>query len=149
MTCKAEILVVDDNISQNKTLSIILRHSGHNVTSAENGLEAVNLVQGRPFDLIMMDIKMPVMNGAEACQQIRQIRPSAMVVMMTAYAVEDLVQQALDAGAYEIIYKPLDIKRALAIVDQVRQKRADNVQTPTAEDQDPVSGCGAAKGGKQ
>ena len=63
-------------------LSIILRHKGHNVTSADNDLQAVNLVQGRPFDLIMMDIKMPVMSGAEACLQTRQIRPRAAVVMM-------------------------------------------------------------------
>ncbi len=119
--CKANILIVDDNVSQCKTMSLILRRKGYAVATAHDGPEAIHWVQDRPFDMIFMDIKMPVMNGVETYRRIKEIRPEAVVVMMTAYAVEDLVQQALEEGTHGIVYKPLDIERMLAIVEEAKQ----------------------------
>jgi len=125
---RACILIVDDNVSQCKTMSLILRRKGYGrtinvraVATANDGLEAIERVQERPFDMIFMDINMPLMNGIETYRRIKEIRPDAVVMMMTAYAVEDLVQQALEEGAYGIVYKPLDIERAIAIVEEARQ----------------------------
>jgi DNA-binding NtrC family response regulator len=73
--------------------------------------------------MIFLDIKMPLMNGVETYRRIKEIRPDAVVVMMTAYAVEDLVQQALQEGAYGILYKPLDIDRAITIIEEAKQGR--------------------------
>jgi CheY-like chemotaxis protein len=108
---KTKILVVDDNVSQCKTMSFILERKGCTVGIAENGPEAIEIAKKNPFDIIFMDIKMPVMNGAEAYTRIKKIRPGAKVIMMTAYAVEDLIGQALAEGAFGILYKPLDIKK--------------------------------------
>jgi two-component system response regulator HydG len=121
MAGKADILIVDDNVSQCKTMSLILRHKGYTVATASNGPEAIDKVQARPFDVIFMDIKMPLMNGVETYRRIKEIRPEAVVMMMTAYAVEDLVQQALEEGAHGIVYKPLDIERMLTIVEEAKQ----------------------------
>ena len=121
MTGNANILIVDDNASQCKTMSLILRHKGHAVATANDGPEAIKRVQEQPFDMIFMDVKMPLMNGVEAYRRIKEIRPDAVVVMMTAYAVEDLVQQALEEGAYGIVYKPLDIERVIAIIEETKQ----------------------------
>ena len=95
MKKKAEtsILIVDDNIGQCKTMSFILKRNGYAVTTADNGSEALAIVEKKPFDIIFMDIKMPLMNGLEAYKQVKKIRPEARVIMMTAYAVEDLVQE--------------------------------------------------------
>ena len=121
MTDKARILIVDDNVSQCKTMSLILRYKGYAITTANDGPEAIDRVCEVPFDMIFMDVKMPLMNGVEAYRQIKEIRPDAVVVMMTAYAVEDLVQQALEEGAHGIVYKPLDIERVIAIVEETKQ----------------------------
>ncbi|MBU0491503.1 MAG: response regulator [Chloroflexi bacterium] len=120
---QTSILIVDDNVSLCQTMSLILRRQGYTVATAHDGPEAIGRVQDRPFDLILMDIKMPLMNGVETYQRIKAIRPEAVVLLMTAYAVEDLVQQALAEGAYGIVYKPLDIERVLAIIKEAQQVR--------------------------
>jgi DNA-binding NtrC family response regulator len=114
---KTSILIVDDNISLCKTMSFVLGRKGYAVTAASDGLEAVAIVEGRPFGIIFMDIKMPLMDGVETYKRIKKIRPEAVVVMMTAYAVEDLVQEALQEGAYGIVYKPLDIEKVVALIE--------------------------------
>lgn len=121
MPNKAKILIVDDNVSQCKTMAFIMQRKGYDVTMAENGPQAIALVEKHPFDIIFMDIKMPLMNGVEAYKKIKKIRPDTKVMMMTAYAVEDLVQQALEEGAYGIIYKPLDIEKILEVVETAKQ----------------------------
>jgi len=89
---KASVLIVDDNVSLCKTLSLILRHKGYDVATAADGSEAIMRVEERLFDMIFMDIKMPLMDGVETYRRIKRIRPEAAVMMMTAYAVEDLVK---------------------------------------------------------
>ena len=118
---KANILIVDDNVSQCRTMSLILRRKGYEVATANDGQEAIKAVQQGPFDMIFMDIKMPLMNGVETYRRIKEIRPEAAVMMMTAYAVEELVQQALEEGAYGIVYKPLDIERVITIVEEAQR----------------------------
>lgn len=120
---KTSILIVDDNISLCKTMSLILRRKGYAVTTAQDGPEAVSQVRERPFDMIFMDIKMPIMDGVETYKRIRSIRPEAAVVMMTAYTVEDLVEKALQEGAYAIIYKPLDIEEVLQLIQEILRER--------------------------
>ncbi|MFC1718555.1 response regulator [Candidatus Poribacteria bacterium] len=115
---RVSILIVDDNISFSKTMSFILHHKGYAVVTAENGLVAIERVKEQPFDMIFIDIKMPPMNGVEAYRRIKKIRPEAVVVMMTAYSVEDLVQEALQEGAYGVIYKPPDPHEVLATIEE-------------------------------
>jgi len=66
---------------------------------------------------------MSIMNGVETYKEIRKIRPEALVMMMTAYAVEDLVQEALQEGAYGIIYKPMDIDKVILIIEEAKKMR--------------------------
>jgi two-component system, NtrC family, response regulator HydG len=120
---KADILIVDDNVSLDKTMSFILERKGYSVVIAENGVQALEHVRERPFDMIFIDIQMPLMNGTETYKEIKKIRPDAAVVMMTAYAVEDLVNEALDAGARGILYKPIDVERLIELVEAARDDR--------------------------
>ncbi len=113
---KSSILIVDDNISLCKTLTYILKRKGHTVATAKDGLEAIEKVKETSFDLIFIDIKMPLMNGVETYKGIKKIRPNTIVIMMTAYSVDELIQEALKEGAYGILYKPLDIEKVLTII---------------------------------
>jgi len=118
---EATVLIVDDNASLCKTMSFVLRGKGCSVTTANDGPEAIAVVEEMPFDMIFMDIKMPLMDGVETYKRIKKIRPEAVVVMMTAYAVEDLVQEAVQEGACGIIYKPLDIEKVVALIEGTKQ----------------------------
>ncbi|MCJ7569734.1 MAG: response regulator [Anaerolineales bacterium] len=118
---KASILIVDDNTSLCKTMSFILGHKGYTVAVAKDGPEAIEKVSERPFDMIFMDVKMPLMDGVETHREIKKIRPEAVVMMMTAYAVEELVQQALEGGAYGIVYKPLDIEKVIDVIESASE----------------------------
>ena len=121
METKASILIVDDNVNLCKTTSFVLSRKGYAVAIANDGPEAIAMVEQRPFDMIFMDIKMPLMDGVEAYKRIKRIRPEAVVMMMTAYAVEELVQEALREGAHGIMYKPLDIENVVALIERARE----------------------------
>ena len=121
MEKKASILIVDDNISLFRTMSFVLGRKGYDVTTAEGGPEAIERVKERPFDMIFMDVKMPIMDGVETYKRVKKVRPEAVVMMMTAYTVDELVQEALQEGAHGIIYKPLDIEKVIAIIERARE----------------------------
>ncbi len=120
---KTRVLIVDDRPGMTRTIAMILQHKGYAVDVAPDGPTAIEKVEKAPFDTVLMDIKMPQMDGVEAFRQIKQIRPRATVIMMTAYAVDDLIQQALDEGARGIFYKPVDIDHLLEILDSHRPGR--------------------------
>ncbi len=100
-----------------------MSHKGYNVTTTISGKKAIELVTENSFDIIFMDIKMPIMNGVETYKRIKKINPKTVVIMMTAYAVEELVDEALQEGAYGVIYKPLDIENVSTLIEKVRKKR--------------------------
>ena len=120
---KASILIVDDDVGLGKTLSFVLEHKGYSVATANDGPEALEMVEERPFDMVFMDIKMPLMDGVETYKRMKKVRPEAVVVMMTAYAVEDLVREALHSNAYTCLYKPLDMEEVLRLVDEIQESQ--------------------------
>lgn len=99
-------------------MSLILERKGYAVETAANGAEAVERVRERPYDVVLMDIRMPVLDGVQALKQIKAIRPQTVVSMMTAYAVEDLIQDALNEGAFAILDKPVEIEQVVALIEQ-------------------------------
>ncbi len=116
---KAHILVVDDSISMCRSMALVLKEHGYAVSTAVDGLEAIDRVKEKPFDITFMDVKMPGMDGVETYKKIKQIRPDAVVIMITAYAVNGLVEEALQEGAYDAIDKPFDVEKVLTMVDEI------------------------------
>ncbi len=114
---KINVLVVDDLKSSRLTLGGILEDEGHNVVLAENGYQAIEAAKQVPFDLVFMDIKMPGINGVQTFREVKKINPQAAVIMMTAYSVEDLVREALEEGAYAVVYKPFDMEHVVNIIE--------------------------------
>ena len=124
MGASGRIMIVDDNVNLCRTMSLILKGKGYDVTVANNGSEAIERArETKHFDIVFIDIKMPLMDGVETYKQIKKIIPRAAVVMMTAYAVEDLIQEALEEGAHGVIYKPVDIDKAIALIEETKETR--------------------------
>ena len=114
-----KIMVVDDDPGIRLTLEGIIEEEGYDVVGAENGDQAVELARQSPFDLIFMDIKMPGMNGVDAYKEIKAVSPGSVVVMITGISVEELVNEALEEGAYAVIYKPFAVAQIIDIVNTV------------------------------
>ncbi len=115
---KAHILVVDDSISMCRSMALILERKGYSVTTAVDGLEAIDRVREKPFDIIFMDIKMPGLDGVETYRRIKQIRPNSVIVMMAGYWDNDLVEGVQQEGAYAVLYKPLDMEKVLTMINE-------------------------------
>jgi len=120
---KTNILVVDDLRSMRLTLGGILEDKGHNVVTVENGYQAIEAARKTHFDAIFMDIKMPGINGVQTFREVKKIDRKSAVIMMTAYSVEDLVKEAMEEGAYAIVYKPFDIDRIIAIIEELLDEK--------------------------
>jgi DNA-binding NtrC family response regulator len=121
---KASIMIVDDNANLCRTMFLILSRKGYDVTIATDGSEAIeNAKKKGHFDVVFMDIKMPLLDGVETYKRIKRLIPEAAVVMMTAYAVEDMIQEALQEGAYGIIYKPVDVEKAITVIEEARKAK--------------------------
>jgi len=119
---KPKILIVDDQKSICDTVSTILETEKYEVHTSNDGYEAIEKVKETSYDIAFIDIKMPGINGVEVLREIRKISPETTVVMMTAYAVEELIKQALDEGAHTCIYKPFDMEKIIETIKNVTEK---------------------------
>ena len=116
IAAKPKVLVVDDQRSMRLTLSGIIEDYGYDVTEVEDGYQAIDAAKQTAFDLVFMDIKMPGIDGVQTFREVKKIRPESVVVMMTGFALEDLVKAALEEGAFSVIYKPFNIDNVISLV---------------------------------
>lgn len=106
---KGKILIVDDQKGVRRLLEELFKKEGWDVEVASDGKEAIGMVEERLPDIILMDVKMPNMNGLEASQAILQAHNHVPIIMMTAYGEIEVVKKALEAGVKKCIIKPFDI----------------------------------------
>jgi two-component system KDP operon response regulator KdpE len=116
------VLVVDDEPSLRKTIRASLAASGYTVTEAGTGGEAVGVVRGRPFDLVLLDVNMPGMSGVEACRQIRALAPRTGIIMVTVRDAEEDKVRALEAGADDYVTKPFRFRELIARLGAVLRR---------------------------
>lgn len=118
-----KILVTDDNRANRRLARKVLEKHGHAITEAENGTEALALLQDRQFDIVLMDVQMPGMDGIEVTHAIRQLgeelRPQPYIVALTAHAMQGDRERCMAAGMDAYIAKPLRARELLALVDAV------------------------------
>lgn len=103
------VLIVDDQPGIRFLLEELFKKEEYNTESAENGGEALRKVQGHQPDCILLDMKMPGIDGIEVLKQIKKDWPAIPVIMMTAYGELELTEKALDLGAERYFTKPFDI----------------------------------------
>ncbi len=120
---KLDVLVVDDQPGVRQLLGIIVTELGDKVREAQNGKEAVDQVKKWQPDLVIMDIRMPVMGGVDALEKIKTLRPDLPVVMMTAYGSEDALEDLRRKGAVMCLTKPFDVEFIRILLEDFRQKK--------------------------
>ena len=112
------ILIVDDNEDLAETFAMILKRRGFSVETAGNGTSAVDKFKEQTYDVTLMDIVMPEMNGVEAFKKIKEMQPGAPVILMTAYSDEELIQTARDEGVHQIIHKPIHVEQLIKLITE-------------------------------
>jgi len=130
---KPHILVIDDEVSMLELLDIILKKEGYDVTSAESGQRAFELLEKQTFDLLLCDIKLGDFNGIEVLRKAKEKNPETVVIMISAYSTTENAVEAMNEGAYDYVPKPFDneelkhtIKNALDMktIDQEKKARS-------------------------
>ena len=109
------VLIAEDNDSNYMLMTYILKNH-YEFFRAYNGQEALEMVKKEPYDLVLMDLKMPIMNGLEATRQIKAEYENLPVVAITANAFDSDRQQAMDAGCEAFLTKPVSATQCLEIL---------------------------------
>src|SRR5581483_10653456 len=104
------VLVVEDDTAMRELLDEQLRRRGFEVTSAASGAEALERFAAKDFDAVLTDLNMKGMNGVELCRKLLDKRPEVPVLVLTAFGSLDAAMQAIRAGAYDFITKPVEME---------------------------------------
>ena len=115
---------MDDNRSLVEALGDVFETRGYEVDLAYDGEQAIERVRNAVYDCILMDIRMPRMSGVDAFKEIRKLSPATPVILMTAYSVQDLIDDALADGVLAVVHKPVVIDRILVMIEELRGKSA-------------------------
>jgi len=111
MEDKNSILVVDDDAAHRTMLRALIGGWGYGIFEADDGSTAIDMIQNRPFDLVLMDVRMLRISGLEALEKIKSFNPAIPVIIMTAYSSVETAVEALKKGAYDYLTKPLDFDK--------------------------------------
>jgi DNA-binding NtrC family response regulator len=136
---KGKILLVDDNDEFLDSTKDVLETEGYQVITAVNGEDAVALAASQRFNIVLMDIKMPGLNGVESFLKMKAQNPDVKVILLTAYFMEDLILKAQAEGVLAILSKPLDMQKLLDAVATAVEKGSSCI---LVADDDPAF-CGS------
>ena len=140
-----KILLVDDDELSRRMMGLLLSEKGYNYDTASNGIEAVNSVQSQSYDMVLMDLQMPLMDGFDATRKIREWeaeKKHTPIVALTAMLFDNEIQRCLNAGIDECIAKPFDSKTLFQLIDSFVNKPGQPASTKELQD---VGGADATK----
>src|SRR5262249_50114668 len=112
------LLVVDDEVDTCRNLSDILTDLGYHVDIAHDGPSALDLVRQTPYDVALLDLRMPGMDGLTLYREIKKLRADTVAIVVTAYAGSGTADEALTAGAWQVLPKPVELPRLMGLVDE-------------------------------
>ncbi|MBN1979346.1 MAG: response regulator [Anaerolineae bacterium] len=114
------VFIVDDDRDFAESLALLIEGRDYQVELAFSGEEAIAKFREQDFDITFMDVRLPGKSGTESFLEIRKFRPSARVVMMTGYSVEQLLEQAVEHGAWGVLDKPIDVRQLLEMLERIK-----------------------------
>lgn len=124
---EGEVLLAEDNPANQKLIKLYLRNVGAKTTIVENGQEAVNLAVSKKFDLILMDMQMPVMNGVDAVKELRKMEYTGPIIALTANTTIEDRDACINAGCNDFLSKPVDRSKFLNILSEyMREAESDD-----------------------
>lgn len=133
-----QLLIVDDEERFLKTTGVLMEKRGVRTKSASSGTEALRIIDESPVDVVVLDVKMPGMDGVETLKRIKRNYPLIEVIMLTGHGSVDSAVKGLRMGAYDYVMKPCDIpdllekiedayRKKQAMEDKIRQIRVDRI----------------------
>ncbi|MBI2264939.1 MAG: response regulator, partial [Armatimonadetes bacterium] len=129
MASSEKILIVEDDSLMREALKLAIRKAGYDVSVASDGFEAISLAEKESFDLIIIDVRMPGMDGIESLSQMKESQPEAQSIVITGYADRDAPVNAMRLGACDYFYKPFQTDELLRSIrhhlDRCRQIRSE------------------------
>ena len=139
------VLIVDDEETISWALARLAADEGYSAAVAASAEEAISLARRQPFELIMLDVRLPAMSGLSAMHELKQLQPQTPIVVMTAFGNLATAVEAIRNGAFDYITKPFDVEQAAAVMRRAVARRATPAAAPTsiAED-DELVGCSPA-----
>jgi DNA-binding NtrC family response regulator len=120
---RTKVLLVDDEVEFASALSERLQMRNYDVRTASNGLEAMALFHASPPDIVLLDLRIPGMDGLEILSNIKKFDPSIEVLMLTGHGDRESVQKGMQTGALEYIMKPIDIDELTSKINRAMKKR--------------------------
>lgn len=130
MNCHGNILITDDDPELRRVLGRTLDALGFQVSESSNGEEAISEIEGRDYDVVLIDVNMPGMGGIAACQVMRQKAPHLQILMLTVRDMEKDKIAALDAGADDYITKPFSIPELTARLRSAVRRSGSTAEPP-------------------
>ena len=116
-------LLADDDKNLRKVLTTELLNEGYDVTEAENGTRAIELLDQEEFDVFLLDLNMPGLGGMEVLKKIRALQAPTEVIILTAHATVSTAVEAMKLGAYDFLTKPFKIEELRAVIDKAYEKK--------------------------
>lgn len=117
------ILIVDDDVDFAESLEEMLLPFSYNVTLAFSGQQAIDLYKQQNFDIVLLDVKMPGLDGLQTLLQLQEVRANVNVVMMSAFSMHNLLDQALKHGAKGVLNKPLNLDALFGLLHTIAAKQ--------------------------
>ncbi|MFA6438472.1 MAG: response regulator, partial [Bacteriovoracaceae bacterium] len=124
----ANVLVADDEFDFRMILQSFLESEGHTVTTAEDGADAINKLQEKPFDLVLLDIRMPRVDGIEVLQFIKQQYIDTQVIILTAVNDVRIAVECMHLGAFHFLTKPYSVDELQSLVNRALEKRQMSIE---------------------
>jgi CheY-like chemotaxis protein len=112
------ILVVDDDVDTCRNMTDLFTDLGYTVDAADGGDRALEKAGQQRYDLGLLDLRMPGMDGLTLCRHLKRLHPGMVTMIITAYGANSLADEARDAGARHLLPKPIDVPSLLALVEQ-------------------------------
>jgi len=125
---RARLLVVDDDPNTRAGLRDLLSLMGYHIEEAGSGHEALSLLESEPYDLVILDMRMPGMDGIETMQRARQMRPDLLIVVLTAHATLESAIAAVKSDAVDYLLKPINIESLSAVISRALRERAEQLR---------------------
>lgn len=123
MDKRLKVLVVDDNIDLCRNIADILELKGYEVACVYDGTQAIDEYLKRSFDMVIMDVKMPGINGLEALKVLKQINPYVIVILITAFADDMLFKEDIESSSYTVFRKPVDVDKLINLLERINPGR--------------------------
>ena len=122
------ILVVDDDAEVRKTLSSILSQEGYSVETVENGKQATRISEKSRFDMALIDIKLPDMEGTELLHRLKENQPHMVRIVITGFPTLENAMETVNEGADGYVLKPFDVEKALKTVKEQLRKQQEEMK---------------------